>query len=327
MKGQRNTVVWMGLACLSMVWVGCCVHINGGSQAKAERQDSLSSAMEPGSRLTVRTDFGSITVNGADDTRECRVTAQVTANAPTQEEAQQILDKVRVVLEPVSGGLSLHVDKPPLGGNRSVGASFTVTAPRSTALDCQTSFGSIHVQDISAEVKAHTSFASVSADRVTGPLRLTTSYGQIRGDQIASDRLVADSSFGNIDMTFAPPDATSAAEKFVDVKTSHGSITCRQVAASRVTAHTSFGSIHMECLPSGPSDLQLDATTSHGSITCQAPDGFTGQVDLDTSFGEVRSERAILVKGKVGHDRLTGTIGEGNGRMRLKTEFGGVTLR
>jgi hypothetical protein len=308
--------------------IGGCIHISGGFQAKAQRQDQLSSAVSPTATLTVRTDFGSITVTGT-DANECRVTAEVTANAPTQEEAQQILDKVKVILEPTAGGLSLRVDKPALVGNRSVGASFTVTVPRDTSLDGHTSFGSIRVEDITAPIKAHTSFASITADRVRGPLRLTTSHGTIRGHQIASDDVAAESSFGNIELDFTPPDANTGGPTggSIEARTSHGSITYNQVSAGRILARTSFGSIHIECLPSAPSALQLDASTSHGSITCQGPSGFAGQVKLDTSFGDVQTERPLLVQGKLGRDHLTGTIGEGQGRLSLKTEFGNITLK
>jgi len=309
--------------------IGCCIHINGGPQFKARRQDQLSSAIGPDALLAVRTDFGSITITGG-DANECRVTAEVTAHAPTHDEAEEILDKVKVVLEPTVGGLSLHVDKPTLVGNRSVGVSFTVTVPTRTALDCHTSFGSIRIQDITASVKADTSFASVTADRVRGPLRLTTSHGAIRGNQITSDNVVAESSFGNVELTYAaPPDAngTNPASGSLDAKTSFGSITCRQVAQGRILTQTSFGSVRIECLASAPPDLQLEAATSHGSITCQVPSGFAGQVHLDTSFGEVQTDRSILVQGRLGKDHLTGTIGEGKGRVRLKTEFGNITLR
>jgi hypothetical protein len=328
MTRQQRTLVGLAIACLSLMWVGCCIRIHGGPQARAQRQDRLSSAMGPESSLTVKTDFGSITVNGA-DTNECRVTAEVTANAPTQEEAQQILDQVKDVLEPAAGGLSLRVDKPSLGSNRSVGASFTVTVPRKTALDCHTSFGSITMEDIAAAVKAHTSFASVTANRMTGPLRLTTSHGAIRCDQVTSDNIMAESSFGNIDLTCTTPEANGAGAGTgsIDVRTSFGSITCRQLEAGRVIAHTSFGNVHMECLPSAPADMQIDGTTSHGSITCELPTGFAGQADMDTSFGEVRTERGILVQGRLAKDHLTGKIGDGKGRLRLKTEFGSITVR
>jgi len=320
-----NVLMGLGLAFMA-VGVGCCIYIHGGSQAKAHRQDRLASAIRPNASLGIRTDFGSIAVTGM-DTNECRVTAEVTAHAPTEEEAQQILDKVKVVLEPAAEGLMLRVDKPSLGGNRSVGVSFTVTVPRHTALDCHTSFGSIRVQDIASAVTAHTSFASVTADRVSGPLRLTTSHGGIRGDQISSDGIVAESSFGSIELTFAPNENNTPDHGSLDLRTSYGSITCHQVAHGQVYARTSFGSIHMYCLSSAPSDMQLDAATSHGHITCQIPSGYAGQVDLDTSFGKIHTERPILVQGKLGQDHLSGTMGEGKGRLSLKTEFGNITLR
>lgn len=351
MTGRKT---WIGLVAgsLSIMWVGCCIRLDGGPQAKAERQDQMAAPVGPGATLTARTDFGSIRVTGA-DTGECRVTADVTAHAPTEEEAREILDQVRVVLEPRPGGLDLRVDKPSLRGNRSVGASFTVTMPRGTALDGHTSFGSIHVQDLTAAVKAHTSFSSVTAERVTGPLRLTTSHGSIRGTRIVSDNVVAESSFGKIEMEFAagtvavpgPPDAQSAeagptftqaemdlpvqglATGSMDLRTSHGSIACSQVSAGRVHLRTSFGGIHLEYSPSAPSDIQLDAATSHGGITCQAPAGFAGTVDLDTSFGHIQADRPILIQGKVDKDHLTGSIGQGGGKLRLKTDFGGITLR
>ncbi len=351
MTGRKT---WIGLvvSSLCIVWVGCCIHIDGGPQAKAERQDQMAAPVEPGATLRARTDFGSIHVTGT-DANECRVTAQVTARAPTEEEAQEILDQVRVVLEPTPEGLDLRVDKPSLRGNRSVGASFTVTMPRGTCLDGHTSFGSIHVQDLTAAVKAHTSFSSVTAERVTGPLRLTTSHGSIRGTQIVSDNVTAESSFGQIEMEFAagtgavpgPAQVQSAeagpaftqaeadlsvrglAGGSMDLRTSHGSIACTQVSAGRVHLKTSFGAIRLEYSPLAPSDVQLDAATSHGSITCRAPAQFAGTVDLDTSFGHIQTDRPILIQGKVDKDHLSGSIGQGSGRVRLKTDFGSVTLK
>ena len=85
------------LLCLLTGLAGCCINIGGCSQAKYERTDTLVADLEPGSTVIAETSFGSVTVTGGDVT-DCRVTAEICVQAPTEEEAAEIAEQVKVRL-------------------------------------------------------------------------------------------------------------------------------------------------------------------------------------------------------------------------------------
>ena len=282
MKNGYLTKMLLGcLLCSLVVIASCCINIGCWSQAKYERTDELWAELEPGSTVAVQTSFGSITVTGADVTR-CDVIAEVCVQAPTKEEAEKIAEKVQVRLEPVGKTLTVKVNKPHVGNNRSIGVSFDITVPKQTNIECTTSFGSIRLADINGNVKATTSFAAIDSKNIQGSVNLATSYGHINCQHITSGDLTVRSSFGGIDITYSD---------------------------------------------SAPAEMVANVATSYGSIDFVSPPGFTGWVDLATSFGSIKTDLPITVKGKISKDRIKGTVGDGKGKLNLKTSFGSIRIR
>jgi len=282
MKKNCFTKVSLGsLLCLLILLAGCCINIGSCSRAKYERTDKLHAPLEPGSTLVAETSFGSITVTGADVTY-CDVTAEICIQAPTEKQAAEIAEKVKIQLVPDGKTLTIKVDKPRLGNNRSVGVSFDITVPNQTNIECDTSFGAIKLKDINGDIKADTGFAAVKCENIRGS---------------------------------------------ADLETSYGNITCRNIACSELDARTSFGSIDITCSPSTPAEINANVTTSYGSIDFETPPGFAGEVDLTTSFGSIKTDLPITVKGDFGKQRVKGTIGEGTARLRLKTSFGSIKIK
>ncbi len=282
MKKDYFTKISLGcLLCLLILLPGClCINIGGWGRAKFERTDELSAPLSAGSTLVAETSFGSITVTGTDVTG-CRVIAEICVQAPTQEEAAEIAERVKVKLVPAGKTLTVKVEKPKLKNNRSVGVSFNITVPKQTNIDCDTSFGSIGVDNINGSVKAETSFAAINCDNTQGPIHLKTSYG---------------------------------------------GITCRNITSTDITAPSSFGGINIDCSPSTPPEINADIVTSYGNIDFTTPPAFAGKADLQTSFGSIETNLPITVKGDLKKQRIKGTIGDGNGKLRLKTSFGSIKI-
>ncbi|MHC4575272.1 MAG: hypothetical protein ACYS76_14260 [Planctomycetota bacterium] len=138
-----------GWLCLLALVPGCYVRIGGCGQAKREKTEELSVSMAGLEALDVETSFGSITLVG-DDVTECRIKAKIFAQAPSAEEAKQMLEEAKVRAEPVDGTLNIRVEKPRLGCNRCIGASIDIIVPKQTSVESKTSFGSIKVKDIPA---------------------------------------------------------------------------------------------------------------------------------------------------------------------------------
>jgi hypothetical protein len=268
------------LCCLSVscILAGCCINIGGWPRAKFKRTDELHTSLEPGSSVSVETSFGSIDVRGSDVTT-CDVIARVCVQAPTEKEAHEIADQVKIKLLPSDKHLAITVDKPKLRNNRSVAVSFEITVPNQTSVKCKTSFGSISIAELIGEIDAKTSFAGIDCENIQGPVRLHTSYGEVNCRDINSDSIAASSSFGGIDIVCsrsAPPQLRA------DISTSYGSISFKTPPgfAGSVDLATSFGSIK--------SALPLTVQGQFGKETVSGTIGAgDGMLNLRTSFGSI----------------------------------------
>ena len=300
---------------------GCGISFSG-FRAKAQRDEGVSAPLTTGALLTADTSFGGIKIRGA-DVQTCDVQAHIQVQAGSQEKADALLEEIFVVLESKGNGLALRVDKPHLGHNESVGVSYDIVVPYHAALDCTTSFGTIRVEQIEGDVKAKTSFGSIHCDGITGNLNLKTSHGKIDLKDILSPQIYADSSFGNITLVCRESDGSSG--RFT-LKTSHGSVTAKNMTVPELDAKTSFGSVSVAYAPDGPEDLEVTLSSSHGSLSMTPPDAFKGRVELSTSHGSIGLDRPVTVQGKISKDRISGTLGNGPGTIRMNTSFASVKL-
>ncbi len=280
MKKNYTIVLALGL-CLLLAISGCVIEIGNWPRAKYEKTIRLQAPLESGSNVVAKTHYGSIKVSGA-ETADCNVVATIRVQAPTEEEAAEIAEKVNIQLEPAGTTLTVRADKPHVKNNRSISISYQITVPVQTNIECASSYGSIELADTNGYVKAHTSYGSIDCDSINGQIQADTSYGSVDCREIISDELTAGSNYGNIDIEYS------------DLV---------------------------------PAEIQAKVSTSYGSINFTAPPGFAGQVELATSYGSVKTDLPILVKGKISSKRIEGTIGEGNGKLSLKTNYGSISMR
>jgi len=267
--------------CLSAVITGCCIQSGCWGRAKYEKTEHLSAPMSAGGILDVETNYGSITVIGGDVT-ECTVTAEICARAPSEEEAQELAEEVKIQIETLGKTVKIWAKKPRLKNNRSISVDFDITVPKETSVECESSYGSIEIADIKGDIRADTSYGSVNTDNTNGSVELNTSYGGIHCEAITSDEIRVRSSYGDIDIA-------------------------------------SSGSC--------PAELTAKVRTSYGSIDFAVPAGFGGEVEMSTSYGSIKTDLPITIRGELSKKRITGTIGEGDGRVELKTSYGSIKIR
>jgi len=148
-------------------------------------------------------------------------------------------------------------------------------------------------------------------------VKCKSSYGKIK---LANIRGVvsANTSFGNIE-------AENITGR-MDLDTSYGKVDCQKISCAEFLANSSFGDIEVDFTNACPNNLISRITTSYGNVEADVPTDFTGDVVIETSFGKVRTELPIMIKGDVSKTRLTGTIGQGNGKLNFKTSFGSVNI-
>jgi DUF4097 and DUF4098 domain-containing protein YvlB len=184
-----------------------------------------------------------------------------------------------------------------------------------------TSYGSITCTDMSdGDLKLKTNSGKIRLSNASfSECNAHTSYGSIVSDQLKGKLIKLHSGSGSINLTDSSADTTS-------LSTSYGRITCRQITTNEISAKSGSGNLDIECSDSTPDEIVADLVTSYGSIDFTAPQNFAGRVDLSTSYGSVKTSRPITISGKISKKNLSGTIGEGTGKLHLQTSSGSINL-
>jgi len=389
-------------------------------QAKYEKTVQQRAPVEPNSTVKAESDFGSIAMVGA-DVSDCNLVATISVRAPTEKEARQLAEQVKIKLEPAGKTLIIRAEKPSLRRNRSISVSFNITMPRQTNAECTSSYGSIQAtnldgnlkgktssgsiktQNIQGPVQLDTSYGSVTcrnvtgprfclrlplrlptqvgaagqedtgagesiklksssgpltAENVKGPVSLETSYGSIACKNISDGDIKLKSSSGKITLSkasFSDCDArtsygsvvcdelkgnsinlhsdsgsvnvTTASASTIAVSTSYGRINCQEITTGDLTAKSGSGNIDIACSQSTPLEIAAEVATSYGSIDFASPPDFSGQVDLKTSYGSIRTDLLITIAGEITKKRIQGKIGDGKGKLCLQTSSGSIKIK
>jgi DUF4097 and DUF4098 domain-containing protein YvlB len=110
------------------------------------------------------------------------------------------------------------------------------------------------------------------------------------------------------------------------LKTHNGSVRCNQVAGP-LQVHTHNGGVKASHAPSASSECDVSIEAHNGSVEFRTAPGLSARVELSTYNGSINTDLPITVVGAVTKSKLSGTIGTGKGRIRLKTYNGSIRIR
>jgi DUF4097 and DUF4098 domain-containing protein YvlB len=356
---QKRFVTWVVAAAGALATMGGCV-IDGtwGPQFKYERTVELQQVLAPGTTLTAKTASGSIDATGT-ATDRAQVVATIIARAGSEEEAQELAEKVDIHFEEAPGKVALKADKPALISPRSISISYKMDLPRATNLECSSASGSIAARDLDGRVNAHTASGSVEAARIKGGVRLGSSSGSARAEQIESGDVRLDSASGSVRLANAsglgtcdlhtasgsaaarevkagtikmssasgPVTLADAQAESIDLHSGSGSVKAEAIQCTRLKAEAVSSGVSVAFVPTAPADVVADLGSGSGSINVALPQGFAGRVDLSTASGSVNVDLPVTVRGKLGRRHITGSIGEGAGRLSAHTASGSIRVR
>ncbi|MBN1361967.1 MAG: DUF4097 family beta strand repeat protein [Sedimentisphaerales bacterium] len=201
--------------------------------------------------------------------------------------------------------------------------------------------GSIHTANLEGQTRIDSSYGSITCDGFSGgdltvrsgsgsiaisgatfaACEVDSSYGAVTGSHLKGDTIKYHSGSGSV--AIAESDAAR-----IELSASYGRIDGRQITTRELEAHSGSGSVEIVCTPACPSDLTASVRSSYGSVTLTAPPSFAGRVTLSTSYGSVESDLPVTITGRIGDKKkIEGTVGQGNGALRLESGSGSVALR
>jgi len=104
-----------------------------------------------------------------------------------------------------------------------------------------------------------------------------------------------------------------------------GSIICDQVVTDLDVA-ANVGSIKVKYSDTATAVFYADIATNVGGIEFTGPPQLSAQLDASTNVGSIKTDKPVTVVGKVGRS-IKGTIGSGQGKVRLKTNVGSIEIK
>jgi DUF4097 and DUF4098 domain-containing protein YvlB len=140
---------------------------------------------------------------------------------------------------------------------------------------------------------------SVEIRNITGRLNGTTHNGKITAEQVSGT---------------------------AELHTHNGSVICREISGdSRLKSHN--GSIRIYYSEAAPSICDISIITYNGGIEIETPSDFSGEFNASTHNGSIRTDLPITIVGKISKSKLTGKIGNGQGKLHLETHNGSIRVQ
>jgi len=110
------------------------------------------------------------------------------------------------------------------------------------------------------------------------------------------------------------------------LETHNGAVNCTEISGD-TQLKTHNGGIKVMYAQAAPAVCDISVITYNGGIEFAAPPGFSAQVEATTHNGTVHTDLPITVIGKVSKSELKGTIGAGQGKLRLETHNGSIQIK
>jgi len=246
---------------LTTLFVGCCVNIGCNFTAKAERSQDLTTSAADVTTLNVSTNVGTLRLNAVEG-GQVHISAEITVKARTAEEAEALVEEVRIVAASSGQKLVIKAVKPADFGRNQLAVNFTITAPAHLALQCTTNVGDIHVAGFDDHVTA---------------------------------------------------------------KTDVGTIRCADLHGT-TDLHSNVGDIRVAYASDAPAPLQASITTNVGNIDFTGPDDISATLEARVNVGSIDTDRPLTITGKI-EKSVRATLGDGKGKISLRTNVGSVKIR
>ncbi len=213
--------------------------------------------------------------------------ANLTIRIPTGRSVSVYLGVGEVTVSNVEGDLRIDVGAARVESERTRGR-----------LSIDTGSGSVDVRDAEGNVTVDTGSGSVTINDVSGNnLHVDTGSGSVTGSNITVGDL--------------------------NVDTGSGRITLSSVRTTDAILDTGSGSVQLDLLED-VDNLEID--TGSGNVTVMHTSDFGAQLELESSSGGIEFDAPVTVR-RFSRSTLTGTIGDGRGRVHVDTGSGSIRFR
>ncbi|MFL5747331.1 MAG: hypothetical protein ACJ751_21840 [Niastella sp.] len=264
-------------------------------------------------KISLTNQFGEMKINTWDK-NEVSVTVTITAEAQTDEKAQSILDNISIEDGKSGDGIffKTKLDKNKdnkdqqwsKGEKQGFHIDYVVYAPARNPLQAKNEFGPMTIGDYAGEVTLESKFGSLTTGKLNNVKKVVIEFGKGTIGSISNGSLVIKFSKAAIDNLDG---SVNAVFEYCDI------------AKLRVDNSTKALTIKNSF-----SNLYLDLNTN-----------ISANFDISTNFGDLHNKTNFEIKEEGDNDdshgprfnkRYQGKAGSGNTEMKIKSEYGQITL-
>ena len=214
-------------------------------------------------------------------------------------------------------------------------ADLRVTVPAGKTINLNLGVGKAFVSNVDGNIRVYVASADVAADRTRGRLRVATGSGNV-DLRTASGDVTLETGSGDITVSGAQGPSlrletgsgnvtvTDGKATVVHVETGSGDIEATSSSGDELSFETGSGNVDVALVTTFRS---LNISTGSGDVTLRVPPTVGAEVDLDTGSGDIDLGGLTLQVRRIEHDHVTGTLGDGKGRLSVETGSGNVRLQ
>jgi hypothetical protein len=259
-------------------------------------------------KISVDADYSTITV------RDVRQPVTINSTSAT------------ITVENVQGNATIHSNYSTITANSIVGLldiqtkSGKIRAKGVEGLNVDADYTAVEVSDVSGkaskEIVVSGRSGSLRLEDAVGSLKIVNPYSKVDLRNIR----------GNVDLSTTSSRVT--AEEIVGdwhSSTEYSSVTLRGLSAQRVTMLNKSNPIDVQ-LKTVPSRIEI--RNEYAGVTVSMPPGFSGDVDLNATYGNVETNFSLDRKKSFGGagGYAVGKVGSGTGKISIETTSGNIKL-
>ncbi|MBN2030816.1 DUF4097 family beta strand repeat protein [bacterium] len=312
--------------------------VSNGWSVERSRVEEKQFSMSPGGTVTVTADEGGIDVHTW-EREEVYLKMTKRAWGKNDREANRNLDELEVeIREEINHLIVRELDRDRTGGsfhffdlfdpnfwqeqgNRGGVIDFELIVPENTHLRLRCDEGDVDVSRIQGKMDIEVDEGCVNLeDIVTSQIVVSVDEGDVNIRRINSrDRGM---------MTLETDEGSIRIEEGqigeADIGTDEGDILFRNIEVERFWLNTDEGNIEIDFYPL--KDGRYRAETDEGDVEVSLPDNANLQVVLQTDEGRIDSDFDLNIQRRDEAERAEGSIGRGEGTLRLYIEEGDIRL-
>jgi len=309
---------------IPLLLISCCANA-AFAREEFKRDFSKTVALPAGRSLRIEHRHGRLSVK-THNRPEVSIQSAIRCSAPTANEAKSCADRIQVVVQESSSGVSVRTEYPQNWKNVSFSVECDITMPDTAPLDLRNQFGSVDVSSLHANATIRNGNGPVAFLAGRGKHRIENSFGntEVRtndGDVTivnGNGNVLATDITGTVDVTnrFANTRVVNAA-RGLTIHSNNGQVEAENVSGP-VNISNTFGRV---AITEAKGDVAVESQNGDISVN-----GVAGNAGLNTSFAAItfsRIGKGLTVRAQNAQVRGD-TVGES---ATVDTTFGSVDLR